>query len=455
MIRNNLYLILFLVVFISIGCSSSDGGSKSEPIDDPVFVDNGTSQFADNNLANDVMFQSFWWDSMSDNRLGNLSFYEFYSDKVIELSNAHIDAIWLPPSSEGDGMGYHPRQLFDFNSNFGSESELSTLLNQLKSRQMHGMADLVINHRVGTSTWTDFTNPAWSCASICIDDEGFTDPNAFGTKPCGDADEGEGWGGARDLNHKSEEVQNGIKEYLSRLKSLGFDSWRYDFVKGFPAKYVGEYNSSNSYYLSVGEYWDGNATNLKNWIDKTGLKVDGSSTTSSAAFDFDLKYKLSTAIVNNSYDILKSATDKQVGLSAINGYSSKSVTFIDNHDTGCINRTDCDNLFSKSTNLIRLGYVYLLTHPGIPMVWGYHYFFQDNSGALKSDINALIELRKEEDIHANSNVEVLETANGSNGFYAANIDGKIIVKIGSGSYSPIGNWKEHLTGTNYKIWVAD
>ena len=57
---------------------------------------------------------------------------------------------------------------------------------------------------------------------------------------------------ARDLNHKSLEVQNGIKEYFNRLKTLGFDSWRYDFVKGYPAKYVGEYNQSTSYYISVG-----------------------------------------------------------------------------------------------------------------------------------------------------------------------------------------------------------
>ena len=85
------------------------------------------------------------------------------------------------------------------------------------------MADLVLNHRVGTANWTDFTQPAWSCESICIDDEAVSDPNAFGTTPCGALDEGEAWHGARDLNHKSEEVQNGIINYLAQLKALGFD----------------------------------------------------------------------------------------------------------------------------------------------------------------------------------------------------------------------------------------
>ena len=81
------------------------------------------------------------------------------------------------------------------------------------------------------------------------------------------------WGGARDLNHKSEEVQLGLKEYLLRLKDIGFDSWRYDFVKGFPAKYVGEYNKSTDYYFSVGEFWDGNLNSIKQWIDKTEKTV--------------------------------------------------------------------------------------------------------------------------------------------------------------------------------------
>ena len=452
---NYIMTMLGLALLVTFGCSKSesDSGNSDNTNTDPV--DQGVSEFADNNPLNDVMMQSFWWDSFSDNRIGSNSFYGFLESKVVELSNAHFDLIWLPPPSEGEGMGYHPRKLFDFNSNFGTENELSSLLTLLGNRQMHGMADLVINHRVGTDTWTDFTNPSWSCESICIDDEGYTDPNAFGTTPCGDLDEGEQWGGARDLNHKSGEVQNGIKEYLSRLKAVGFDSWRYDFVKGFPAKYVGEYNSSTSYYFSVGEYWDGNATAIQSWIDASANTVGGSSTNASPAFDFDLKYKLKTAIIDKSYGVLRSNTDSQVGLAGISGYGSKSVTFLDNHDTGCINRSDCNNLYSTSTGNIRIGYVYLLTHPGVPMVWGYHYFFQDSSGNLKKDINELITLRKELNINANSVVEVLDTVDGANGYYAAKVDNKLIVKIGYGSYSPGGNWVEEKSGSGYQIWVSN
>ena len=81
--------------------------------------------------------------------------------------------------------------------------------------------------------------------------------------------------GARDLNHKSTEVQQGIIDYLSRLKSLGFDSWRYDFVKGYPPRYIATYNQALPYYFSVGEYWDANTDKLKSWIEHSQTPIAG------------------------------------------------------------------------------------------------------------------------------------------------------------------------------------
>ncbi len=453
------YFLLTISLFV-IACG---GGSETNtpvkppvveppvipPVVEPPITDLGTSKYADDDVYNDVMMQSFWWDTYTDSKITSVgTFYQFMSSKLIDISNAHIDVVWLPPTSEGEGMGYHPRQLFNFNSAHGSETQLRTLLTAIKGRKIHGMADLVFNHRIGTSNWNDFTNPAWSCDAICINDEGYTNPSATGTRPCGDLDEGEGWSGARDLNHKSMDVRNGLKDYLLRLKDLGFDSWRYDFVKGFPAKYVGEYNSSTPYYYSVGEYWEGNAYAIKNWVDGTGNTVSGT-TEKSGAFDFDLKYKLGEAIVKGNYSYLINA-----GLAGIAGYKEKSVTFLDNHDSGCINRTDCGSLFSNSTNYITMGYAYLLTHPGIPMIWGYHYFFQDPTFKLKTDIKELIVIRKELGINARSTVEILNTVNGANGYYAAKIDNKLIIKIGPGTYAaPDATWKVKKTGNGYTIWT--
>ncbi|MFX0557401.1 alpha-amylase family glycosyl hydrolase [Maribacter sp. CXY002] len=442
-------ILFFIIVLVTFSCSQE----KDEAVMEEPNVDKGLSSFADSEPNNDVMLQAFWWDSYLDNKISlSGSLYNFVEEKLVELSNANIDVIWLPPPSEGEGMGYHPRELFNFNSNHGSEDELKSLLQLINNRKMHGMADLVLNHRIGTATWTDFTNPSWPCDAICSDDEGNTNPLAFGTRPCGDNDEGEQWEGARDLNHKSHSVQTGIKDYLSRLQELGFDSWRYDFVKGFPPKYVGEYNSSAPYYYSVGEYWDGNLDAIKYWIDGTDKTTSGVSAKKSSAFDFVLKYKLREAIVNLNYSVLNNS-NKQFGLSSSNGYGDKSVTFLDNHDTGCINRSDCDNLFSNSTNQIRMGYAYLLTHPGIPMIWSYHYFFQDQTGELKKDINEFILLRKELLINANSLVEVLETNDGSSGLYVAKIDNKLLLKMGYGTYNPETSWKLKKSGIGYSIWT--
>ncbi|MCA0151710.1 alpha-amylase family glycosyl hydrolase [Winogradskyella vincentii] len=442
--------LVFIFCLVLVGCSKSDSNSNnSSDQNDNTFEDTGISIYADDDPTNDVLMQVFWWDSFNDLKISNYdSYYHYINSLVVELSNANIDLLWFPPVSEGEGMGYHPRKLYDFNSLHGTEAQLESLLFNLNAREMHAMADLVFNHRIGTATWTDFTEPSWSCESICIDDEGFTNPDAFGTTPCGEEDEGWSWGGARDLNHQSEEVQEGLKTYLTHLKNLGFDSWRYDYVKGFPAKYVGEYNAFTSYYYSVGEFWDGNVNLIKAWVDQTGTTISGQTTNKAGAFDFALKYKLHDAFVDKNYNIL----NQDHSLANIPGYGSKSVTFLDNHDTGCVNRDDCDNLYSTDINNILKGYTYLLTHPGIPMVWIYHYLYSDPAGTLKNDINDLIEIRKENGINANSVVDIIETIDGNSGYYLAQIDNKILVKIGEGSFQPDNDWELIKSRPGINIW---
>jgi hypothetical protein len=111
------------------------------------------------------------------------------------------------------------------------------------------------------------------------------------------SDTGEEFKGSRDLDHTNLTVQNGVKDFLSRLKALGFKGWRWDVAKGFAPVYFGNYIQASQPYYSVGENWDGNATNLKNWIDGTYAGGINSSTTVSGAFDFSTYYTLSKIIV--------------------------------------------------------------------------------------------------------------------------------------------------------------
>lgn len=114
----------FWLLLLLLGCKKEKETAETET----VFLDQGVSRFADTDPTNDVLLQAFWWDSFSDTKIANYnSYYHFLEDQIVPLSNAHIDLLWFPPSSEGEGMGYHPRKLFDFNSQHGSTEELTSV----------------------------------------------------------------------------------------------------------------------------------------------------------------------------------------------------------------------------------------------------------------------------------------------------------------------------------------
>lgn len=404
------------------------------------------AQSSDN--INDILFQAFGWDIHTQAPVsaeGGL--YNYLLNRADGLAAAGFNVVWLPPPSRSTGgMGYIPTQLYDFSqTSFGSEAQLRALLTKFNTAvpRIHPMADIVLNHRGGTTSWTDFTNPDWGCETICYnDDGGYTQTAPFtGCRPTGANDTGEDFSGARDLDHTNMTVRNGSKEYLSRLKALGFDSWRWDVAKGFSAGYFGEYITASSPYASVGEYWDGNVNLLKSWINGTGGK--------SAAFDFSMYYNaLQPAFNNGNYGALASG---YTGLAGQFGYADKAVTFLDNHDTFVM-----PGSFVSNDNIMK-GYAYILTHHGIPCVFFPHYFggtfrkdgvtvnYTSNETAIKK----LMAIRRANGINAYSQVSVQN----SSGFYAAIIDGKVAVKIGPGNWSPSGTgWMLNTFGNDYAVW---
>ena len=393
--------------------------------------------------VNDIMLQAFGWDvhtQVTVSSEGGL--YNFLKNRTSGYAASGFNVIWLPPPSKSTGgVGYIPTELFNFSQTvYGSETQLKALLTAMNtsSPRIHPMADIVVNHRAGTTNWTDFTNPAWDCSSITSTDEA-NFGTISGVRPCGTPDTGEDFNGGRDLDHNNLQVQNGVKEYLTRLKALGFDSWRWDVAKGFAARYFGDYINASTPYASVGEYWDGNSATLKSWIDGTGGK--------SAAFDFALYYNaLQPAINNGNYGALAGYP----GLAGQFGYADKAVTFIDNHDTFVK-----PGSFATSDNIMK-GYAYILTHPGIPCVFFPHYYggtYQKDGvtvvyTANKTAIDNLMSIRKANGINAYSSVVVTNTI----GFYSATIDNKVVVKIGPGLWNPGTGWTLKTSGTDYAVW---
>ena len=279
-----------------------------------------------------VMLQAFYWDSYDATR------WSYLESKADQL-NGYFDLVWIPQSARATAstsMGYDPLYWFsNYNSSFGNEQELRSLINTLKGKGIGTIADVVINHRGNMSNWVDFpaetykgvTYQLQSTDIVRNDDTGATrawaDTNGFSLSENNDS--GEGWDGMRDLDHMSTNVQTNVKAYLSMLlDDFGYAGFRYDMVKGYSSYYTGLYNAATRPTYSVGEYWDGNPTTVISWLN--GTKVDDA--IQSAAFDFPFRYTVRDAINNNDWTRL---SNNSVMSDA--DYRRYAVTFVENHDT--------------------------------------------------------------------------------------------------------------------------
>lgn len=413
----------------------------------------------------DIMFQSFGWDEYSQSRhTSEGGFYEYYNSRAGNLKAMGFDMIWLPPpSASTGGVGYFPTELYNFSqTSWGSEAQLKKMLANMNARGLYPIADVVANHRSGTTGWVDFTNPAWGCETICSNDDAAS-ASYVGCRPSGAPDTGMEFGGSRDMDHTNLTVQNGYKEFLTRLKALGFKGWRWDVAKGFSASYFGNYINDSKPYYSVGEFWDGDVNALKTWINGT---YSGGATIS-GAFDFSLYYAMSAIMVTstsqtatNNYSGLN-WSGNMAGLAGQYGFSEKAVTFVDNHDTFVHGSAFLGSNIPKA-------YAYILTHPGIPCVFAPHYYggtyakdgVTRNYGAgYASAINKLMAIRKATGINAYSNVTIDKSESGLYAAYikknASDTEPVVAVKIGPYSWTPsLGTgWILSASGTDYAVWT--
>lgn len=416
----------------------------------------------------DILLQSFGWDEYNQPRNTNEGgLYEFYYSRAGNLKALGFDMIWMPPPSKSTGgVGYFPTELYNFsNTSWGTEAQLRKMLLNMNARGINPIADVVANHRSGTTGWTDFTNPTWGCDAIVSNDEATAayDSGTAGVtcKPSGAADTGEGFDGSRDMDHTNPVVQSGYKEFLTRLKELGFKGWRWDVAKGFSPSYFGMYIKESQPYYSVGENWDGNVDVLKSWIN--GTYAGGA--TVSGAFDFALYYNMSntfaTANASNNYNNLN-WSGAMAGLAGQFGFAEKAVTFVDNHDTFVQNSAFLGANIPKA-------YTYILTHPGIPSVFAPHYFggtytkdgvTRTYSTANKPIIEKLMAIRKSTGIDAYSHINIDKS---ENGIYAAYIlkrsgdaEPKIAMKIGPYDWTPAGGgWTQVISSPDneYAVWT--
>ncbi|KAK9918323.1 hypothetical protein WJX75_003181 [Coccomyxa subellipsoidea] len=405
-------------------------------------------------LSKVVLLQAFGWDSCDKG-----GWYKIVKEKIPDIKASGVTHVWLPPPSQSvSRQGYLPGQLYNLQSLYGSAEELKELLAALKEAGLVPIADIVINHRCADAqdengVWNNFRDDVshsgekidWGQWAITGND-----PEFGGT---GNPDTGDDYGPAPDLDHLNEDLRSHLKDWLKHLKDdIGYEGWRFDFVKGYGPEFVKEYvlETVGEGTFNVGEYWvdlrwngsdlDYNQNDARqtivNWIDGAG--------SASAAFDFPTKGILQEAVKNCQYWRLRDENNKPPGV--IGYWPEQSVTFIDNHDTGSTQQH-----WPFPDSHVDLGYAYLFTHPGNPTIFWDHYF--DNG--YKGVIDQLVQLRKRAGITAGSKIEILAA---DHDFYVARINDNVTIKMGPrydmGDLLPKEEegWKFAVSGTDFGIW---
>ncbi|KAL4522614.1 hypothetical protein Ndes2526A_g01021 [Nannochloris sp. 'desiccata'] len=396
----------------------------------------------------EIILQGFNWESCKE------PWYQRLAELAPSIAEDGFTAVWMPPSSDAvSAQGYLPRDYYDLNSKYGSEAELRQLISVLHDNGLKAIADIVINHRCAhyqgnDGKWNKFGGRlAWDNSVVCSNNPAYGGTGGYKQQ--------EDYPAAPNLDHNQERVRKDIIEWMRWLRnSIGFDGWRFDFVKGYDGRWVGEYVNATVPEMAFGEYWDtcsysdgvlsynqdGHRQRTVDWCDATGGAC--------AAFDFTLKGILQEAVARKEYWRLVDAQGRPSGLLGV--WPSRAVTFLENHDTG----STLQHWPFPWKNAAE-GYAYLLTHPGSPCVFWDHYFYDEN---LRKDIQKLVAIRKQFLLNYKSVVAVKKAYND---VYAAVIDNKVAVKIGPGNWSPsealgggIKEFKLLHSGHNFAVWEA-
>lgn len=397
-----------------------------------------------------VMLQGFSWDSYDYSQWSVL-------EKQADDMKGFIDLVWLPQSGKcietTKVMGYMPYYYFNQNSSFGTEAELRSLISKFKANGIGAIADVVVNHR-NPDGWYTFPAETYKgvtyqmlSTDICKNDDGgktATQAKKDGVSLSNNYDEGTDFGGCRDIDHKSANVQKIIKAYLKFLKEdMGYTGFRYDMVKGFSGTHVADYNDATGVEFSVGEYWDGN-DKIESWINRTNKK--------SAAFDFQFRYNVRDAVngatngkVTKSSDWSKLNSNDNLMHDA--NYRRYAVTFVENHDTQKRSESEQNDPLRKDTIAAN---AYMLAMPGTPCV------FQPHWRAYKQEIKSMIEARKLAGItnmsnYTNKMAQTACFANETTGNKA-----KLIVVVGNNTkaYTPGADYTQILEGYHYRYYLS-
>jgi alpha-amylase len=357
-----------------------------------------------------AMMQAFYWDCPREEGL-EFGWWNHVRDKIPTLAQIGFDTLWLPPAHKaanlaGPSMGYDPYDYYDLGEFdqkgtiptwFGSRQDLLGLIQVAHAHDMAVLADLVINHNSGADAseingingqtrWTRFQPRSglfprdWECFH----------PNQFESW-----DEGT-FGDIPDLSHRNPYVFGEILKLTRWLvETIGFDGFRYDFVKGYGAwtvasiqeyRYLRDGKPFRPY--GVAEHW-ATARAIESWVDVTNFSTQNPVD----AFDFPLREMLKALCDQYGFSLRNLVTWDTL----LRDQPQTSVSFVENHDMRDPGRPIADDKL--------LAYSFILTHEGYPCVFWKDYY---NGGlALEATPNGIAALVRAHRKYAGGRTEVL------------------------------------------------
>ncbi len=326
-----------------------------------------------------AMMQAFYWDCPREEGR-EFNWWNYVRDQIPSLARAGFIALWLPPVHKaanifGPSMGYDPYDYYDLGEFdqkgavktwFGSKQELLDLIRAAHANAMSVLADMVINHNsgadaaelnpiTGQTRWTRFQPRSgkfardWECFH----------PNSYERW-----DEGT-FGDMPDLSHRNPYVFGEILK-LARwlIEEIGFDGFRYDFVKGYGATTVEaiqeyRYLRDGKPFIPYGvaEHWS-SARGIESWVDVTNF----SNVNPVDVFDFPLREMLKALCDQYGFTLRNLVTWETL----LQKQPQTTVTFVENHDLHDEGRPIVNDKL--------LAYSYILTHEGFPCVFWKDYF---------------------------------------------------------------------------------
>jgi len=414
--------------------------------------------------SQDVILQGFYWNThpgdVANTTTGGL-WWDSITTIAPQLAAAGFKTVWTPPANKGFAgiydMGYGVYDYFDYgqyNQNgttrtrHGNQAQLQAMISALHGQGLNVMADVVLNHRAGSSATqaeecdhngdnfreqrytkfrpasnrilmdsTDFHPNNHHCDLFApYHDRIFFEDICYFNLIDQILDPGGWYFGPHNLGQAGDSLVIWGRNMLDAVNGPGFDEIRLDAVKhvepGFLAPFLVEL-FDGAQPFAVGELFDGDLGTLKGYRDAVeGFNVGGpgagSKDANLAIFDFNLRYALRD-LCNNGAGGYNMWNLNGAGLHFGSGLPGEDVvTFVENHDVdriGFVTTTcgDPETVATYGATCLKyntdsghdpvfqdkddMGYPYILAAEGRPTVFWKDWFWYNLDEAIGWQMN--------------------------------------------------------------------